>query len=165
MTARSWTGGLASLRAFIGEIMMPAIDSFLATWSPRVLSILRIIVGLLFLEHGMSKYFSLPVSPSTGVAPMSLSGINGIIELVGGVLIVLGLFTRPVAFILAGDMAFAYFIAHAPRGFFPLLNAGELAIIYCFVFFYLAVARCAVSRVANMRAGNNATQAACRAPG
>jgi putative oxidoreductase len=108
--------------------MMPAIDSFLATWSPRVLSILRIMVGLLFLEHGMSKYLSLPVSPSTGVAPMSLSGINGMIELVGGVLIVLGLFTRPVAFILAGDMAVAYFIAHAPRGFFPLLNAGELAI-------------------------------------
>jgi DoxX len=75
--------------------MMPAIDSFLATWSPRVLSILRIMVGLLFLEHGMSKYLSLPVSPSTGVAPMSLSGINGMIELVGGVLIVLGLFTRP----------------------------------------------------------------------
>ena len=111
---------------------MPAIDNFLATSSPRVLSILRIIVGLLFLEHGTSKYLSLPVSPSTGVAPMSLSGINGLIELVGGALIVLGLFTRPVAFILAGDMAVAYFIVHAPRGFFPLLNAGELAIIYCF---------------------------------
>jgi putative oxidoreductase len=124
----------------MGEIMMTAIDSFLATWFPRVLSILRIMVGLLFLEHGMSKYLSLPVSPSTGVAPMSLSGINGMIELVGGVLIVLGLFTRPVAFMLAGDMAVAYFIAHAPRGFFPLLNAGELAIIYCFVFLYLAVA-------------------------
>ena len=79
--------------------MMPAIDNFLATSSPRVLSILRIIVGLLFLEHGTSKYLSLPVSPSTGVAPMSLSGINGLIELVGGALIVLGLFTRPVAFI------------------------------------------------------------------
>jgi hypothetical protein len=73
---------------------MPAIDNFLATWSPRALSILRIIVGLLFLEHGTSKYLSLPVSPSTGVAPISLSGINGMIELVGGVLIVLGLFTR-----------------------------------------------------------------------
>ena len=76
---------------------MPAIDSFLATWSPRVLSILRIMVGLLFLEHGTSKYLTLPVSPATGVAPMSLPGINGMIELVGGVLIVLGLFTRPVA--------------------------------------------------------------------
>src|SRR6516225_9792836 len=138
MTARSLTGGSASLRTFKGEIMMPAIDSFLTTWSPRVLSILRIMVGLLFLEHGTSKYLSLPVSPSTGVAPVSLSGINGMIEIVGGVMIVLGLFTRPVAFILAGDMAVAYFIAHAPRGFFPLLNAGELAIIYCFVFLYLA---------------------------
>ena len=116
---------------------MPAIDSFLATWSPRVLSILRIIVGLLFLEHGTSKYLSLPVSQMTGVAPTSLSGINGMIEIVGGVLLVLGLFTRPVAFILAGDMAVAYFIAHAPRGFFPLLNAGELAIVYCFVFLYI----------------------------
>ena len=119
---------------------MPAIDSFLATWSPRVLSILRIMVGLLFLEHGTSKYLSLPVSQLTGVAPTSLSGINGMIEIVGGVLIVLGLFTRPVAFILAGDMAVAYFIAHGPRGFFPLLNGGELAIVYCFVFLYLAVA-------------------------
>ena len=124
MTAE-FDGGLASLRTFIGEVMMPAIDNFLATWSPRVLSILRITVGPLFLEHGTSKYLSLPVSPSTGVAPISLSGINGMIELVGGVLIVIGLFTRPVAFILAGDMAVAYFIAHAPRGFFPLLNGGN----------------------------------------
>ena len=145
--------------------MMPAIDSFLATWSPRVLSVLRIMVGLLFLEHGMSKYFSLPVSPSTGVAPMSLSGTNGMIELVGGVLIVLGLFTRPVAFILAGDMAVAYFIAHAPRGFFPLLNAGELAIIYCFVFFYLAVAGGGVWSLDHLRAGNKAPQAAWRPSG
>ena len=119
---------------------MPAIDSFLATWSPRVLSILRIMVGLLFLEHGTSKYLSLPVSQMTGVAPTSLSGINGMIEIVGGVLLVLGLFTRPVAFILAGDMAVAYFIAHGSRGFFPLLNGGELAIVYCFVFLYLWVA-------------------------
>src|SRR5262245_38311998 len=160
MTARSLTGGLASLRAFIGEVMMPAIDSFLAKWSPRVLSILRIIVGLLFLEHGTSKYLSLPVSPLTGVAPMSLSGINGMIELVGGGLIVLGLFTRPVAFILAGDMAVAYFIAHASRGFFPLLNAGELAIIYCFVFLYLAVAGGGVWSLDHLRAGNKATRAA-----
>jgi putative oxidoreductase len=159
MTAE-FDGGLASLRTFMGEIMMPAIDSFLATWSPRVLSILRIIVGLLFLEHGTSKYLSLPVSPSTGVAPMTLSGINGMIELVGGVLIVLGLFTRPVAFILAGDMAVAYFIAHAPRGFFPLLNAGELAIIYCFVFLYLAVAGGGVWSLDHLRAGDKASRAA-----
>ena len=139
---------------------MPAIDSYLATWSPRLLSILRIIVGLLFLEHGTSKYLSLPVSPSTGVTPMSLSGINGIIELIGGVLIVLGLFTRPVAFILAGDMAVAYFIAHAPRGFFPLLNAGELAIVYCFVFLYLAVAGGGVWSLDHLRAEKKAPRAA-----
>jgi uncharacterized membrane protein YphA (DoxX/SURF4 family) len=92
-----FAGCLPELRGFLGEYMMPTIDTVLATWSPRVLSILRIIVGLLFLEHGTSKYLSLPVSPSTGVAAMSLPGINGMIELVGGVLIVLGLFTRPVA--------------------------------------------------------------------
>jgi putative oxidoreductase len=139
--------------------MMPAIDSFLATWSPRVLSILRIIVGLLFLEHGTSKYLSLPVSPMTGVAATSLSGINGMIELVGGVLIVLGLFTRPVAFILAGDMAVAYFIAHGPRGFFPLLNGGELAIVYCFVFLYLAVAGGGEWSVDQFRAASKAPRA------
>jgi putative oxidoreductase len=139
---------------------MPGIDSFLATWSPRALSILRIIVGLLFLEHGTSKYLSLPVSPMTGAAPTSLSGINGMIELVGGVLIVLGLFTRPVAFILAGDMAVAYFIAHGPRGFFPLLNGGELAIIYCFVFLYLAVAGGGEWSIDHLRAASKAPQAA-----
>jgi putative oxidoreductase len=139
---------------------MLAIDSFLATWSPRVLSILRIIIGLLFLEHGTSKYLSLPVSQMTGVAPTSLSGINGMIEIVGGVLIVLGLFTRPVAFILAGDMAAAYFIAHGPRGFFPLLNGGELAIVYCFVFLYLAVAGGGEWSVDQLRAASKAPRAA-----
>jgi putative oxidoreductase len=142
--------------------MMPTIDTVLATWSPHVLSILRIIVGLLFLEHGTSKYLSLPVSPSTGVAAMSLPGINGMIELVGGVLIVLGLFTRPVAFILAGDMAVAYFIAHSPRGFFPLLNGGELAIVYCFVFLYLAVAGGGVWSLDHLRGGNNTSRPAWR---
>ena len=109
-------------------------------WAPRILSILRIIVGLLFLEHGTSKYLSLPHSQATGINPLTLPGINGFIELIGGTLLVLGLFTRPVAFILAGDMAVAYFYAHAPRGFFPLLNGGELAIVYCFIFLYLAAA-------------------------
>src|SRR5260370_31262369 len=89
-----------------------------------------------------------------GVDPTSLSGINGMSEIVGGVLIVLGLFTRPVAFMLAGDMAVAYFIAHAPRGFFPLLNAGELAIIYCFVFLYLAVAGGGGWSLQPLRGGN-----------
>jgi putative oxidoreductase len=131
---------------------MPLIHSILTTWSPRVLSIFRIILGLLFLEHGTSKYLSLPVSPTTG------AGINGVIELVGGVLIVLGLFTRPVAFILSGDMAVAYFMAHAPRGFFPLLNGGELAIIYCFAFLYLAAAGGGEWSIDNLRAGSEASR-------
>lgn len=109
-----------------------------AVWSPRVLSVLRVIVGLLFLEHGTSKYLSFPASQTTGVNPATLSGINGFIEIIGGILITVGLFTRPVAFILCGDMAVAYFIAHSPRGFFPLLIGGELAIVYCFL--YLAAA-------------------------
>jgi putative oxidoreductase len=149
--------GQCAVRYFSrGENRMPSIDSFLVTWSPRVLSILRIIVGLLFLEHGTSKYLSLPISPMTGVNPMSLSGINGILELVGGVLIVLGLFTRPVAFILSGDMAVAYFMAHAPKGFFPLLNGGELAIIYCFVFLYFATAGGGVWSIDHLRTGSEA---------
>ena len=96
---------------------------------------------------------------------MSLPGINGMIELVGGVLIVLGLFTRPVAFILAGDMAVAYFIAHAPRGFFPLLNGGELAIVYCFVFLYLAVAGGGVWSLDHLRASRKAPQGEWRTAG
>ena len=96
---------------------------------------------------------------------MTLPGINGVIELIGGVLIVLGLFTRPVAFILAGDMAVAYFIAHSPRGFFPLLNAGELAIIYCFVFLYPAVAGGGVWSLDHLRTGNETSRAAWRPSG
>lgn len=117
----------------------------LEAWRPRMLAILRIMTGLLFLEHGTQKLLNFP--PRVNNAPMpdltSLSGIQGIIELVGGIMIILGLFTRPVAFILAGDMAVAYFYAHAPRGFFPIAmggNGGELAIMYCFVFLYLMVA-------------------------
>jgi putative oxidoreductase len=110
------------------------------TWAPRVLSILRIMAALLFLEHGTQKLLGFPPSPNPGPALLSLLGIQGVIELVGGVLLVLGLFTRPVAFILSGDMAVAYWMAHAPRSFFPVLNGGDAAILYCFVFLYLAFA-------------------------
>jgi putative oxidoreductase len=137
---------------------MTSIFNFLAPWSQQILSIFRIIVGLLFLEHGTSKYFSLPISQLTGVNPMTLSGINGFIEIIGGVLIVLGLFTRPVAFILSGDMAFAYFIGHSPRGFFPLLNGGELAIVYCFTFLYFAAAGGGVWSIDYLREGSKASQ-------
>jgi putative oxidoreductase len=109
-------------------------------WVPRVLSVLRIVVGLLFLEHGTQKLFGFPPSANPGPALLSLMGIQGLIEIVGGGLIALGLFTRPVAFIICGDMAVAYFMAHFPTNFFPITNRGDAAILYCFVFLYLAVA-------------------------
>jgi len=113
----------------------------LSIWAPRVLSILRIVIGLLFLAHGLVKLFGFPVGAQPGQVPLaSLFGLAGLLELVGGAAIVLGLFTRPIAFILSGEMAVAYFMAHAPQGFFPVLNGGELAIIYSFAFLYLAAA-------------------------
>jgi putative oxidoreductase len=112
------------------------------TWEPRMLSILRIIVGLLYMEHGLAKVLGFPLQPNHApYAVFTLNpGLQGLLELVGGLLLALGLFTRPIAFILAGNMAVAYFMAHAPRGLFPLLNGGELAIVYCFVFLYFWVA-------------------------
>jgi putative oxidoreductase len=105
--------------------------------TPRMLSVMRIVTGLLFLEHGTAKLLGFPLSPNPGPAAFSLLGVQGILELVGGFLILIGFLTRPVAFILAGDMAVAYFMAHAPRGFFPTLNGGQLAILFCFVFLFL----------------------------
>lgn len=116
-------------------------DALAASWAPRLLSILRIMTGLLLLQHGTAKLFKIPVIPMfANLSITSLPGIAGILELVGGVLIILGLFTRPTAFILSGMTAFAYFIAHAPKGFYPILNGGELAALYCFVFLYIAAA-------------------------
>jgi putative oxidoreductase len=117
------------------------VDSATAErWAPRMLSVLRIMTGLLFLEHGTQKLLAFPASPTAGPALLSLMGIQGVIEIVGGVMITLGLFTRCVAFVLAGDMAVAYFWSHAPNNFFPVLNRGDAAILYCFIFLYLAVA-------------------------
>ena len=111
------------------------------TWSPRLLSVLRIMSGLLFMQHGTAKLLGIPhMEMFAKLQPFSLSWIAGVLELIGGALLVIGLFTRPVAFVLSGLMAFAYFIAHAPRGFYPIVNAGELAALYCFVFLYLAAA-------------------------
>jgi putative oxidoreductase len=115
--------------------------SFLATWAPRMLSILRIVVGALYLQHGSAKLLHVPhIATVDNVQLMSLIGLAGVLEIVGGFLLLIGLFTRPVAFVLSGEMAFAYFIAHAPRGGLPILNGGELAVVYCFVFLYFAVA-------------------------
>ena len=113
------------------------MNSFLATASPILLSILRIITGFLFIEHGTQKWLLFP-GGTTRATVESLGGIAGLFELVGGALIIVGLFTRPVAFVLSGLMAFAYFIAHAPQNFWPILNKGELAVLYCFVFLYLS---------------------------
>jgi len=111
------------------------------SWAPYVLSLLRIMTGLLFLQYGMAKLLKFPAMPLfKDVTLFSLLGLAGTIELIGSVLVILGLFTRPVAFILAGEMAFAYFFGHAPQGFLPILNGGNLAILFCFVFFYLSFA-------------------------
>jgi putative oxidoreductase len=115
-------------------------DSLETVWAPRILSILRIVAALLFFEHGTSKLLGFPPSDHSGPEVLSLSWIAGALELVGGALLIVGLFTRPVAFILAGEMAFAYWMAHAPKSAFPLLNGGDSAILYCFVFLYLAFA-------------------------
>jgi putative oxidoreductase len=104
---------------------------------PYILSVLRIVVALLFLEHGLQKYFGFP---SAGPPMTPLLYVQGAIEIVGGILILIGAYTRPVAFILAGDMAVAYFMVHFPRSFFPAMNGGDAAVLYCFVFFYIMFA-------------------------
>lgn len=112
-----------------------------AAWAPRLLSVLRIMAGLLYMAHGMAKLLKWPPVPAFAkVELMSLIGAAGVLELVGGALLIVGLFSRPVALILSGEMAVAYFMAHAPKGFLPLLNGGELAIVYCFLFLYIAAA-------------------------
>ena len=112
------------------------MDEFGAKLQAHFLSLLRIITGLLFLEHGTSKFLGFPHVDKVPDA-LSMSGVGGMLELVGGALMALGLFTRPVAFLLSGEMAVAYFYAHAPRGPFPLLNGGDAAVLFCFVFLYL----------------------------
>jgi putative oxidoreductase len=107
-------------------------------YTPYALAALRIVAALIFMEHGTQKLLGFPAPPESGrPALLSLSGVGGLMELVGGLLLVVGLFTRPVAFLLAGEMAVAYWMFHAPRSFFPVLNGGDAAILYCFVFLLL----------------------------
>ena len=113
----------------------------LTAWAPRALSVLRIITGLLIIQHGMAKIIGFPAFPAyANVQPLSLIGAAGFIELIGGALLILGLLTQPAAFIISGEMAVAYFMVHAPKRFFPLLNGGTLAIMYCFTCLYLSTA-------------------------
>ena len=118
---------------------MPINNAAIAAWAPRMLSVLRIVSGYMFLLHGTSKLFGMPhAAMFDNLQLMSMTGVAGILELVGGVLLLLGAFTRPVAFVLSGEMAAAYFMVHAPHGFWPIINKGELAVAYCFVFLYIA---------------------------
>ncbi|MDX6712433.1 MAG: putative oxidoreductase [Blastocatellia bacterium] len=120
---------------------MATSDSVYSTWTPRVLSVMRIIVAFLFMAHGAQKLFGFLAPPgASGPALLSQIGIGGVLEFFGGGLLLIGLFTRPVAFILSGMMAIGYFQMHAPGGFWPLQNKGELAVLYCFVFLFMSVA-------------------------
>jgi putative oxidoreductase len=117
------------------------MNETLAAWAPRALSVLRIVTGLMIIQHGMAKIIGFPaVAAFANLQPLSLIGAAGFIELIGGALLILGLLTQATAFILCGEMAFVYFIGHAPRGFYPLVNGGTLPIMYCFACLYLAAA-------------------------
>jgi putative oxidoreductase len=121
---------------------MSNIERMARNAAPHLLSLLRIMAALLLLQHGTQKLLGFPPMAAGRAAPefMTMIWFAGAIELVGGTLLALGLFSRTTAFILSGELAFAYFIGHAPRGFFPIVNAGELAALYSFVFLYLAAA-------------------------
>jgi len=129
------------------------MENILNNWSPRVLSILRIVTAFLFMQHGTQKMFGFPVPQRSEFDLFSLSGVAGTLEVVGGFLLLLGLFTRPVAFLLSGLMAFAYFIAHAPKSFWPLLNGGELAAMWAFLFLYFSLAGGGTWSIDQIRSG------------
>ena len=125
-----------------------------ATWASRLLGVLRIIAAFLFMAHGCQKLFGFPPTfqmNAGSLPPLMLAA--GLLEFVGGALLLLGLFTRPVAFLLSGQMAVAYFMSHAPKGFWPVLNGGELAVLYCFLFLYLAAAGGGAWALDNSRRG------------
>lgn len=119
------------------------------------LSILRIMSALLFMAHGTQKLLGFPARSGPAPDLLSLGGVAGMLEVFGGALLVIGLFTRPVAFVLSGLMAFAYFIAHAPRDFFPVLNGGDAAVLYCFVFLYFVASGPGVWSVDAMRGSSS----------
>jgi putative oxidoreductase len=112
-----------------------------ASWTPHLQSVLRIVAAFLFMAHGTQKLVGFPASgQGTPVDPLSLGGAAGILEAFGGLFLLIGLFTRPVAFLLSGEMAVAYFMRHGPRGLWPILNGGEAAVLYCFIWLFFAAA-------------------------
>lgn len=117
-----------------------AVDTWLARWSSELLSIFRIASAFTFMQHGTQKMFGFPAEARVPFEVLSRNGAAGLLEVFGGLLLLLGLYTRPVSFVLSGLMAFAYFLVHAPRGFWTLPNGGDLAVVYCFGFLYLAAA-------------------------
>jgi putative oxidoreductase len=122
---------------------MSIFDAASMKWSSRALSVLRVVAALILVQHGTQKLFGFPAVEGMAQTPFvlaSLNGVAGILETFGGIALVLGLFTRPIAFLLSGEMAFAYFMRHAPRDFWPIVNRGELAALLSFVFLYFSVA-------------------------
>ncbi len=111
-----------------------------AKWSPRLLGLLRIVTAILFMEHGAQKLLGFPPSDHGSPEFLTLLWFAGVLELVGGFFVLIGWFTRPVALLLAGEMAVAYWTVHAPRAIYPAVNGGDAAILFCFIFFYLAAA-------------------------
>jgi putative oxidoreductase len=141
-TARNCTGSRTSFaEPPKGNDMTQSTDlSRLSQYQPYLLAALRIVAGVLFLSHGLAKLIGFPVAPP-GIQPLtSLFGVGAVIETVTGILIILGLFTRPAAFLAAGQMAVAYWMFHAPQNLYPAANGGDAAILFCFVFLYLVVA-------------------------
>ena len=128
---RSFLGRAAQV--FFGVSVLPALGRF----APYFYVLLRVMAGLAFAQHGAQKLFGV-LGAQQAVALASQRGLAGVIEFIGGIMIALGLFTSPVAFIASGEMAWAYFQSHAPRGFWPIQNGGELAVLYCFIFLYLS---------------------------
>jgi putative oxidoreductase len=141
-----------------------ANDLFLS-WSPRMLSVLRIVTAFCFIQHGTAKLFGFPhVASFDKLELFSLIGFAGVLEVVGGALLILGFFTRPAAFILSGEMAVAYFMAHASRGYVlsPFMNQGESAVLFCFIFLYLAVAGPGVWSLDALRDARHSAKTASR---